>query len=55
MPSFYEFMMRHGECGVQAIIDRIVRYEGICFAETMTLEDRWAALMQAAPQSPVTA
>jgi hypothetical protein len=54
MPDFHNFMMRHGEHGIQAIIEQIERYEGVRSRNNQTLEDRWDALMQkpaAAPSS----
>ena len=46
MPNYIEFMMRHGEFGMQAIIERIERQEGIVINRDRPLEERWDALMQ---------
>ena len=48
MPNYEQFMMRHGEYGVQTIIEQIERIEGIRAHAVQSLEDRWAALMQPA-------
>ena len=45
MLDFNAYMLRHGEFGVQAIIERIERNEGIRARATLPLEDRWNALM----------
>jgi len=48
MLDFDRYLMRHGEFGVQAII------EGVRHNRIIPLEDRWAALMaipMAQPQS----
>jgi hypothetical protein len=45
MMNFESFVSRHGEFGVQAILERIERYEGLRSAADISLEDRWAALM----------
>jgi hypothetical protein len=49
MPNYTEFMMRHGEFGVQRVIEQIERAEGIVARKQDTLEQRWAALMKSAP------
>ncbi len=46
MPNYTEFMMRHGEFGIQAIIERIERQEGVVSNSDRPLEERWEALMQ---------
>ncbi len=46
MPNYNEFMMRHGEFGIQAIIERIERQEGVVVSSDRPLEERWEALMQ---------
>jgi len=48
MPDYTKFLMRHGEYGIQDLVERIERYEGIRFNDNMTLEDRWNALMRSA-------
>jgi hypothetical protein len=46
MPNYHQYLMRHGEHGVQALIERIERYEGIRANIILSLEERWAHLMQ---------
>ncbi len=46
MLDFETYVARHGEFGVQAIIERIERNEGIRHAEVLPLEQRWNALMR---------
>jgi hypothetical protein len=56
MPNFEQYVARHGEFGVQAIIERLERYEGIHSRIGTPLEERWASLMQAdAPQQRLAA
>ncbi len=50
MMSFNKYMERHGEHGVQALIERLERYEGIKAAVHVALEERWNNLMASAPQ-----
>ncbi len=45
MPNFESFVARHGEFSVQALLERIERYEGVRSAAGASLEDRWEALM----------
>jgi hypothetical protein len=47
MPNFETYMNRHGEFGVQALIERLERYEGIHpnLSFNHSLEARWNALM----------
>jgi hypothetical protein len=45
MLDFNTYMMRHGEHGVQAIIERIERVEGVGSRVLLPLEVRWNALM----------
>lgn len=40
---------RHGEFGVQAIIERLERYEGIHSRIGTPLEERWNDLMKSSP------
>ena len=47
MLDFDKYVARHGEHGVQAIIERLERYEGIKSCISTSLEDRWNLLMQA--------
>lgn len=48
MPDFDKYVARHGEFGVQALIERLERYEGIRARIGISLEERWNALMQPA-------
>lgn len=45
MLDFDHFVMRHGECWVQDIVERIERYEGLRVEEGEPLEARWAIAM----------
>lgn len=45
MLDFDTLVMRHGECWVQDIVERIERYEGLRVEEGEALEERWAAAM----------
>jgi hypothetical protein len=49
MLDFDTYVARHGEFGVQAIVENIERKEGIRYAEVLPLEERWNVLMQNAP------
>jgi hypothetical protein len=57
MLDFNMYLARHGEVGVQTIIEQIERREGIASSvETaLTLEERWNAVMQATASQPVAA
>jgi hypothetical protein len=58
MLNFEVFVSRHGECGVQSLIEIMERREGIrANAEApLSLEDRWNAVMQlASPQQRLAA
>ncbi len=48
MLDFETYVIRHGEFGMQAIIEKMERYEGIrASAEIpLSLEERWNILMQ---------
>ena len=45
MPNYDSFVARHGELGVQALLERIERYEGVRSAADASLEERWEALV----------
>jgi hypothetical protein len=45
MPNFETYVARHGEFGVQALIERWERYEGIRTSISTSLEARWVAFM----------
>ena len=49
MLDFEQYIARHGEFGVQALIERLERYEGICASLSLSLEDRWNTLMSDQP------
>jgi hypothetical protein len=46
MIDFEKYVARHGEFGVQAIVENIERKEGIRYTDVIPLEQRWNALMQ---------
>jgi len=46
MLNYNEYLMRHGEFGVQAVIEQIERVEGISSDSCVPLESRWMLLMQ---------
>lgn len=46
MPDFESYVARHGEFGVQALLERIERYDGVRAAIGASLEERWAAVME---------
>ena len=52
MPTYNTYMMRHGEHGVQALLEQIERAEGRRANMNIPLEDRWNALM-AIPLAPL--
>ena len=49
MPDFNRYVAHLGEMGVQDIIERLERYEGIRNRIGVPLEQRWKSLMQDAP------
>jgi hypothetical protein len=55
MPNYKEFMMRHGEHGVQILVEQIERAEGVIARQQISLEQRWTALMQNVPAHQQTA
>lgn len=46
MLNFDTYISRLGKSGVQAIIERIERYEGIPSSAATPLEERWQTLMK---------
>jgi hypothetical protein len=54
MPDFHKFMMRHGEHGVQDLIERMERYTGIKREVPLPLEQRWLIVMQATDQQSLS-
>jgi len=56
MPNFETYIGRYGECGVQAIVERIERSEGIRVRDAVSLEERWNTVMtNALHQQPLAA
>jgi hypothetical protein len=53
MNDFEQYLARHGEFGVQAIIERWERYEGIRCDVGVSLKDRWLVLMGRNCSAPV--
>ena len=53
MLDFEKYVARHGEFGVQAIIERWERYEGIRSSAGVPLEDRWMAFVGCKNIAPV--
>lgn len=49
MLDFNQFVSRHGEFGVQAILERLERYEGVRHNEPLDLQTRWNAIMNCVP------
>jgi hypothetical protein len=49
MPNYKEFMMRHGEFGVQKIVEQIEQVSGIKSNSQTSLEQRWLTLTQTSP------
>jgi len=49
MPDYHQYLMRHGEFGVQAIVEMIERNEGVLGTALLPLEERWKALMTSIP------
>jgi hypothetical protein len=45
MHDFDSYVARHGEFGVQAIVERWERYQGIRVSIEVSLEARWAVFM----------
>ena len=45
IPDFNQYLSRHGEDGIQAIIERLERYEGVKADIAASLEERWNLLM----------
>lgn len=45
MLDFDTLVMRHGECWVQDLVERLERYEGVRAEAGELLEDRWVAVM----------
>lgn len=41
MPKYHEFMMRHGEHGVEGIVKEAERANGIKHPQLPSLEERW--------------
>jgi hypothetical protein len=43
MPDFETYLKRHGEFGVQALVERWERYEGVRVSAGTALKARWVA------------
>lgn len=52
MSDFDQYLARHGEIGLQAIIERLERYEGVRSSAHASLQDRWTALMGGTKDAP---
>ena len=52
MLDFQTYLMRHGEHGVQAILETIEQNEKIRHAEILSLEIRWEKVMNAPARIP---
>jgi hypothetical protein len=50
MLDFEKYVARHGEFGVQAIIEQAERHQGLRNRIGTPLEERWAAVMQPLPE-----
>jgi len=46
MLRYEDYISRHGEFGVQAIVEHLERYEGVGSSIYASLEERWNSLMQ---------
>ena len=55
MPTFETYVTRHGEFGVQALLEKLARYDGVRFGVDVSLEERWKILMAPAPQHKLAA
>ena len=51
MVDFESLVARHGEFAVQALIERIERYDGIPAQSDVPLEKRWNTVMSVASSS----
>jgi hypothetical protein len=50
MPSYQAFVMRHGEVGVQALLEQLARQNHMTlFTQTKSLEEWWNELMTETP------
>ena len=49
MLNFESWIARHGECGVQAMIESIENREKIALREGISLEERWRAVIGQPP------
>jgi hypothetical protein len=46
MERFEEIMARHGETGVQALLDNWERFAGITYNKPLPLEKRWTLFIR---------
>jgi hypothetical protein len=54
MPDYHKYLMRHGEHGVQDLVERMERYQGIKREELLPLEQRWLIVMLATNQQSIS-
>jgi hypothetical protein len=47
MPSFHQYLMRHGEGWILKILEEIERTDGVPANDNTPLEDRWNMVMAA--------
>lgn len=47
MDLFEAFFARHGETGIQAILENWERFRGIRYSDPLPLEKRWEIFLQA--------
>lgn len=52
MLNYDKFVSKYGESSVQALIERLERYEGVAAATGLSLEERWNHLMQKELKTP---
>jgi hypothetical protein len=52
MPTFEQFVHRHGETGAQALLENIERHVGLRTRLGMPLETRWSELIAGACRAP---
>lgn len=55
MLDFDKYVARHGEIGVQAIIEQFERYEGIRNNYGTSLEDRWIRFIEMTSEQQLAA
>jgi hypothetical protein len=55
MLNYETFVCRHGEFAVQALIERMERYEGVSPRIGALLEERWIDVMEMGRKTPAQA